>query len=106
VKYVGVFRQIAQDVGMKAGCKLLSLVGGRRFQDGLVHLTLFENFRSVSNQQIANIAAKRVDARLGLRRVEVNVELVLWGRENRVIVGTFFAAKSARATSMARAANR
>ena len=78
VEDVGVFGKIAEYVRMKSRDDLFSsFVRCAGFEDGLVHLALFDDFHAVGGNQIAHISAEWVNARFGLPGINVDKKLVL-----------------------------
>src|SRR5579859_2621175 len=79
-------------MGVKA-CRELPTVAGRwtGLEDGFMELARFDDFRAIGGNQITDIAAERIDARFGLRGIDVDEELVLRGGQNGHVVGTIFA---------------
>ena len=85
VQDVAVFGGVAQDMGVNAGCGFPA-PGGRCLDDGLVHLALFKNFPSVARNEVAQIAAQRIDSGLLLCGIKVDIELTIARWENGGVV--------------------
>jgi hypothetical protein len=73
VENVGVLRKVAKRVSMAAGGYFAAIQGSLGFENGFVELALFEDFGAIRRDQVADVTAKRIDRRLCLRRVEIDV---------------------------------
>jgi len=86
VQDVGVLRSITQYMGVISA----GFLGVRRnragFDNRFVQLAFFENFLAAGGNEIANIAAERIDTSLQLSRIKIDVQLAVGCRKNSGVV--------------------